>query len=113
LDDAPPDGPYDRGRELDVVELPVSWQRDDWPALGHTRGKGFADEAAVFRAWRESFDWMVGNREAGVFVLTTHPQVIGQARRLNRLEAFVEHVADTSDVEFARCSEVAADFREA
>ena len=111
IDEAPPDEPYDRGRELDVVEIPVSWHRDDWPALAHSRGKGVADEAAVFRAWRESFDWMVRNVDEGAFVLTTHPQVIGQARRVERLEAFIEHVADTPDVRFARCEEVAAEFR--
>jgi peptidoglycan/xylan/chitin deacetylase (PgdA/CDA1 family) len=112
VDDAPPDGPYDRGRELDVVELPVSWHRDDWPALGHSRGKGVADEAAVFRDWRESFDWMVRNVDDGVFVLTMHPQVIGRGHRIERLEGFVEHVAGRPDVEFARCAEVAAEFRE-
>ena len=111
VDEAPTDGPYDRGRDLNVVELPVSWHRDDWPALGYSRGKGVADEAAVFRAWRESFDWMVRNTDAGVFVLTTHPQVIGHGHRVERLAALVEHVADTPDVEFARCEAVAAEFR--
>jgi peptidoglycan/xylan/chitin deacetylase (PgdA/CDA1 family) len=113
VDEAPPDGPYARGRDLGVVELPVSWGLDDWPALAHSRGKGFANEAAVFRAWRESFDWMVRNVEGGVFVLTTHPQVVGRGRRLERLEALVEHVADTPDTRFARCGEVAAEFRDA
>ena len=113
VDNAPLDGPYDPGRELDVVELPVSWQRDDWPALAHARGKGFADEAAVFRAWRESFEWMVENLDAGVFVLTMHPQVIGRASRFGRLAALVERVADTPGVAFARCGEVAAEFRDA
>jgi hypothetical protein len=55
---------------------------------------------------------MVRNTEDGVFVLTTHPQVIGHGHRIERLEAFVEHVADTPNVRFARCAEVAAEFRE-
>lgn len=112
VDDAPADGPYDRGRKLDVVELPVSWHRDDWPALAHSPGKGFTDEAAVFRDWRERFDWMVGNVEEGVFVLTMHPQVIGQGHRVERLGAFVEYVAGTPEARFARCGEVAAGFRD-
>jgi peptidoglycan/xylan/chitin deacetylase (PgdA/CDA1 family) len=112
VDDASPDTPYDRGRELDVVELPVSWQRDDYPPFSFSRGKGFADEAAVFRTWRESFDWMTRNTADGTFVLTMHPQIIGQAHRLARLEDLVAHVSDTPGVEFAQCGEVAADFRD-
>jgi peptidoglycan/xylan/chitin deacetylase (PgdA/CDA1 family) len=112
-DEAPGDAPYDRGRELEIVEIPVSWHRDDWPALGHSRGKGVADEAAVFRAWRESFEWMVRNTEAGVFVLTMHPQVIGQAHRIMRLEALIQHMSTKPGVEFKLMDTVAEEWREA
>jgi peptidoglycan/xylan/chitin deacetylase (PgdA/CDA1 family) len=95
---APADAPYERGTETDIVEVPVSWQRDDFPAFAFSRDRGFTNERSVFRQWREQFDWMVDNVEEGVFVLTMHPQVIGQAHRIDRLESFVEHVANAPNV---------------
>lgn len=109
-DSAPVDGPYERGEPYDVLELPVSWGRDDWPAFGFSSGKGFVDEAAIFRQWREQFDWMADNVEGGVFVLTMHPQVSGEAHRVQRLAEFVEHVQRHETAGFATCSEVAGSF---
>ncbi|MDX1745803.1 MAG: polysaccharide deacetylase family protein, partial [Halobacteriales archaeon] len=44
---APPEGAYDPGEPTDLLELPVSWQRDDFPPLGYTGGTWVGDEAAV------------------------------------------------------------------
>jgi len=110
---APADAPFERGTETDIVEVPVSWQRDDFPAFAFNRKRGYANEKAVFRQWREQFDWMVDNVDDGVFVLTMHPQVIGQSHRLARLESFVEHVSDTPGVAFETVAEVADRFRSA
>ncbi|ELZ78963.1 hypothetical protein C456_01547 [Haloferax volcanii DSM 14919] len=110
---APADAPFERGTETDIVEVPVSWQRDDFPAFAFNRKRGYANEKAVFRQWREQFDWMVDNVDDGIFVLTMHPQVIGQSHRLVRLESFVEHVADTPGVAFETVAEVADRFRSA
>ena len=97
---APADGPFERGTETELVEVPVSWQRDDFPAFAFNRERGYANERAIFRQWREQFDWMIEHVDGGVFVLTMHPQVIGQSHRLERLESFVQHVADTPNVAF-------------
>ncbi|MFB6087974.1 MAG: polysaccharide deacetylase [Haloarculaceae archaeon] len=105
-DDAPVDEPYDRGEPTDLVEIPVSWQRDDFPPLAFTGDRGFVDEAAVFRSWREQFDWMRESVDGGVYVLTMHPQVMGQGHRLQRLDDLLEHVADAG-AEFATCGTVA------
>ena len=105
------DAPYERGEETDMVEVPVSWQRDDFPPFVY-RGNGFVDEAAVFRAWREKFDWMYENVDAGVFVLTMHPQVIGHSNRIARLEELIEHVESRPEVEFSTVSVAVEEFRE-
>ncbi|MFC7203076.1 polysaccharide deacetylase [Haloferax namakaokahaiae] len=97
---APADGPFERGTETELVEVPVSWHRDDFPAFAFNRERGYTNERAIFRQWREQFDWMVEHVDGGVFVLTMHPQVIGHGHRLDRLESFIEHVADTPSVEF-------------
>ncbi len=110
-DTAPADGPYEQGETFDLVELPVSWGRDDYPPFAHSPGKGAVDERAVYRQWREQLDWMADYVNDGVFVLTMHPQVSGKSHRVQRLEDFIEHVRGHGRMSFATCSEVAAAVR--
>ena len=115
--EAPPDGPYVRGEPTDIVELPVSWQRDDWPPLTFTWARphrmGYVPEDSIFQRWYDQFDWMYENVDDGVFILTMHPQVMGQAHRIMRLEALVQHMATKPDVEFKLMDTVAEEWREA
>jgi peptidoglycan/xylan/chitin deacetylase (PgdA/CDA1 family) len=115
--EAPPDGPYVRGEPTDIVELPVSWQRDDWPPLTFTWARphrmGYVPEDSIFQRWYDQFDWMYENVEDGVFILTMHPQVMGQAHRLMRLEALVQHMSTKPGVEFKLMDTVAEEWREA
>nr|WP_027119278.1 polysaccharide deacetylase [Natronorubrum tibetense] len=113
---APEDGAYDRGEPTDIVELPVSWQRDDWPALTFTWARphrmGYVSEDSLFQRYYDQFDWMHENVDDGVFILTLHPQVIGQAHRISRLEELIEHMNSKDDVEFEEMDAVATEFRE-
>ncbi|AUV81933.1 polysaccharide deacetylase [Salinigranum rubrum] len=115
--EAPPDGPYVRGEPTDIVELPVSWQRDDWPPLTFTWARphrmGYVPEDSIFQRWYDQFDWMYENVDDGVFILTMHPQVMGQAHRIMRLEALVQHMSTKPDVEFKLMDTVAEEWREA
>jgi len=104
------DGTYTSGEPTDIVELPVSWERDDYPVLAFDRRRGFADEAAVFRSWRRQFDALYDAEDSGVFVLTMHPQVMGRSHRLDRLADLIEHAAGKPGVRFATCRTVAAEF---
>ncbi|MEF8802559.1 MAG: polysaccharide deacetylase [Halolamina sp.] len=114
---APRDGPYDRGTRTDLVELPASWQRDDFPAFTYLWDRphrmGYVPEDSIFQKWHDQFDWMVEHVDDGVFVLTLHPQTIGHSHRLMRLEAFLQHVDDTDGGTFARMADVASDWRAA
>ena len=113
---APEDDPYDWGEATDIVELPVSWQRDDWPPLTFTWSRphrmGYVSEDSIFQRWYDQFDWMDENLDDGVFILTMHPQVIGQSHRLLRLEEFIQHIQTKPDVEFETMDAVASRFRE-
>jgi peptidoglycan/xylan/chitin deacetylase (PgdA/CDA1 family) len=112
---APEDDKYDRGEPTDIVELPVSWQRDDWPPLTFTWARphrmGYVSEDSIFRRWYDQFDWMYDNMDNGTFILTMHPQVMGQAHRISRLEEFIQHIKTKPDVEFALMDDVASDWR--
>ncbi|WP_459845152.1 polysaccharide deacetylase family protein [Halolamina salina] len=109
---APVDEPYEVGEPVGITEVPVSWQRDDYPALAFSGNRAFADEAAVFDHWRRQFDWMYeqyeGTRsgEGGVYVLTLHPQVSGRSPRPSMLRELIEHMAAKPGVEFATVGEV-------
>jgi peptidoglycan/xylan/chitin deacetylase (PgdA/CDA1 family) len=113
---APEDGPYDRGEPTDIVELPVSWQRDDWPALTFTWARphrmGYVSEDSLFQRYYDQFDWMHEHVDDGVFILTMHPQVIGQAHRISRLEELIQYMMQKDDVEFMEMDAVAQQFRE-
>jgi peptidoglycan/xylan/chitin deacetylase (PgdA/CDA1 family) len=122
-DEAPVDDAYD-AEPTDLVEVPVSWGRDDYPLLAFSAQRQRVAIEDAFAEWTESFDWMVehvpgavergvSEELGGVYVLTLHPQVIGRGHRLSRLGEFVDHVAAAGDVEFAEVGEVARAFRDA
>ena len=115
----PVDDPYEVGDPVGITEVPVSWQRDDYPALAFSGDRAFADEAAVFDHWRRQFDWMYENCEeprssgsrtqsgdGGVYVLTLHPQVSGRSPRPGMLAELLDHMDGKPGVEFARVSDV-------
>lgn len=110
---APPDAPYDSGDESDLLEFPVSWRRDDWPHLQMEKGLdtlgAAVDEERLFDSWRAQFDWMYDNVDGGVFNLTLHPQIIGQAPLPARLEALLEYMRSKPGVEFATFEGLAAE----
>jgi peptidoglycan/xylan/chitin deacetylase (PgdA/CDA1 family) len=112
---APEDDAYDRGEPTDIVELPVSWQRDDWPPLTFTWSRphrmGYVSEDSIFQRWYDQFDWMYENMDNGTFILTMHPQVMGQAHRISRLEEFIQHIQTKPGVEFKLMDDVASEWR--
>jgi peptidoglycan/xylan/chitin deacetylase (PgdA/CDA1 family) len=111
-----PDGPYLFGREVDLVELPVSWILDDFPHFEYVRlanrlSPGHSAPTKVEEIWRGEFDFMYRDVPGGVFTLTMHPQVIGRGHRMLMLERFVDYLAGHEGVRFATLSEAADAFR--
>ena len=110
--DVDPDEPYSTGPETALLEFPVSWHRDDWPAFqivpGHSMPATGFDEDAAVDLWERQFDWMRDHVEDGVFSLTFHPQVVAQPPRLESLAALVETMQSYDDVRFETYDAVAA-----
>lgn len=109
--DVDPDQPYEAGLETDIIEFPVSWHRDDWPAFQIVPGQSIPatglDEDAPFELWERQFDWMRETVEKGVFSLTFHPQVIAQPPRLDSLQVLVDSMQAHDDVVFETYDSVA------
>ncbi len=112
------DGPYLFGREVDLVEMPVSWVLDDFPhfeyvRLGNRLSPGLSAASKVEEIWRGEFDFMCRDVPGGVFTLTMHPQVIGRGHRMLMLERLIEHMKEGDGVQFSTLEQAAGTFRAA
>jgi len=89
-----------------IVEFPVSWYLDDWPAFEIDR----KPPSVVFETWKAQFDTFYDvediPEDLRVFSLTNHPSCIGHTYRLQVLEWLIEHMK-AYDVKFARMGDVA------
>lgn len=113
-----PDGPYRFGREVDLVEMPVSWLLDDFPHFEYLRvGErvypGLSAGPKVEEIWREEFDYMCAEVPSGVFTLTMHPQVIGRGHRMLMLDRLLDHMCSQSGVRFTTLAAASDAFRSA
>ena len=101
------DQPYHFGEPVDIVELPVTWGLDDFPAfefvsLPNQVLPGLRAPSQVYEIWAGDFDYMTANVPGGVYTLTMHPEVIGRGHRLLLLEKLIDHMVQTPGVRFER-----------
>lgn len=95
------------GEPSRVLEVPVSWYLDDFPALENLpRSVGMADTDGVLRRWIDLFDFAYQRVPGGVFTLTVHPQTIARGHHLLMFERFLDHVAGHDGVWFATISDI-------
>lgn len=110
------DRPYEliaNGKPTGLVELPVEWILDDWPFFqiswptGHVALRNGED---VYSIWKEEFD---GAYEEGtIYILTTHPQVIGHRYRMKMLDRLISYMKSKPGVWFATHEEIARHIRQ-
>ncbi len=110
------DAPYEFGRRVDLVELPFSWNLDDFPAFEYTASRlgvspGLADPERVYSIWAGEFEFLYNKLGTGVYTLTMHPQTIGRGHRLLMLEALLDHIQSHPGVRFCTMGEHAAAWR--
>ena len=112
-DVAAKDGPYIFGREVEMVELPVTWGLDDFPAFEWLYGvnQGLSAPSQVYERWAGDFDYLCDFVGAGVYCLTMHPQVIGRGHRLLMLNRLVEHMKERTGVSFRTMADVAHEWK--
>lgn len=101
------DDPYEidsGGQPTGIVELPVEWILDEAP-LVNPRGNAYESPRDLARVWMDEFD--VAYAEGGMFVLTTHPHLIGHRSRSVALEMLIDHIRSRPGVWFATHREAA------
>jgi len=93
----------------ELVELPVSWELDDWEQYAYLPrpgvGTGLENPAKVLDLWRSALD--AYRRHDALFVLTCHPFLTGRPTRIETLRRLVEHALSLGDVEFRSLRDVA------
>ena len=112
----PTDGPYEFGSVTDLLEIPVSWTLDDYPALEYLRTPqivmpGLRRPAEVFANWLDDVRYLLEETHDGVCVLTFHPQVMGRGHRMLAVRQLLEDL-QALGVRFARMDNVAQAWRE-
>lgn len=108
------DGPYEFGREVPIVELPVSWVLDDFPYFEFVRGanQGLRPASDVREIWAGEFEFFRSRTDGGCFTLTMHPQIIGRGHRLLMLESLLDEMMEQGAT-FVTLGEAAADWKAA
>lgn len=102
--------PYVFGETCDLVEVPVSWGLDDFPAFEYIPGQntGLKTPSEVEEIWRGEFDYAYANCAGGVYDLTMHPQVIGRGQRISMLERLIDYFGGHEGVAFVTLGDYVA-----
>lgn len=111
------DKAYQFGERVDLVEMPFSWNLDDFPAFEYTASRlgvspGLADPDRVYSIWAGEFQFLYEKLGAGVYILTMHPQTIGRGHRLLMLERLLDYFESHDGVRFETMADYAAKWRE-
>jgi peptidoglycan/xylan/chitin deacetylase (PgdA/CDA1 family) len=100
--------PY-RHTTHDLVELPVHWTLDDAPHFWFSLAswdRTIRTSTEVRVLWEEEYAGI--SALGGLFMLTTHPQIIGRPGRLLMLESFLGWVRDQPGARFSTARDLAA-----
>jgi len=107
------DAPYQFGRVTELVELPVTWGLDDFPAFEFSPrfSEGYRAPSAIEEIWRGDFDYALQHSDGGIFNLTLHPEVIGRGHRITMLERLIDHMRAQPGVRFATMGDYATQWK--
>jgi len=101
------DEPYEivrEGKPTGLIELPVEWILDDAPYFSRTGA--LPSPELIFKVYQDEFDQAYA--EGTMFMLTTHPQVIGHRSRIVHLEKLIAYIKSKPGVWFATAEEIAS-----
>ena len=108
------DQPAVWGKPCKLVEMPISWSLDDYPAFEFIRTKewilpGLRNYNAVLSNWLDDFNYMTRAVKWGVITYTFHPFVIGRGGRMLMLEKLIRKLKDGGAV-FTTLEDAAAEY---
>jgi len=92
--------PLVRGRETALIEMPISWSLDDYPAFEYMRlpngsvQQGLMNATAVLENFVDDFTYMTWVCDYGILTYTFHPHVIGRGHRMMMLERLIQRLIE-------------------
>ena len=103
------------GAPTALVEAPISWSLDDYPAFEFSQTRsgvlpGLMNAELVGQNWFADFRYMAGHYDWGVITYTMHPHVIGRGHRMLMLEGLIEKLA-AAGARFVTMEEAVAEYR--
>ncbi|HEY0233673.1 MAG TPA: polysaccharide deacetylase [Afipia sp.] len=108
------DGPLIFGELTRLVELPLSWNLDDFPHFEFLRTPtslmpGLMSANSVLQNWIDDFKYMHDIEEWGILTFVCHPYVIGRGHRMIFLENLIASLKKMNAV-FLSMREAAMEF---
>lgn len=109
--------PYEYGEETDIVEIPISWYRDDIPAMLFIKQPlyhaGYKSPKMMYEEYyKAQFEYLHNRRGAGVYTFTIHPDIHGLPHMINHFEDFIQYVKRHDGASFATLEEVAHKYKD-
>lgn len=108
------DRPPVLGPVTSLIEMPISWSLDDFPAFEYLRMPNYLQQGLkragdVLENWVDDFRYMTQVTEWGVLTYTFHPQVVGRGHRMLMLERLIQQLTELGAT-FVRLDEAAEEF---
>jgi peptidoglycan/xylan/chitin deacetylase (PgdA/CDA1 family) len=107
--------PFKFGSQTDLVQIPCSWYLDDLPPMMFVKASpnsyGFESPRHMVEMWKDRFDFLYYNYDYGIFPMTIHPDVSGQAHIIGAHERLINYFLSHEGVKFATVTEIAEDFK--
>ncbi len=99
-----------------LIEMPISWERDDAPHFQYLRmsnsvSQGLMRATDVLENWVDDFRYMVQTQEWGVLTYTLHSHVTGQGYCMLMVERLIRELRDLG-ADFVRMDAAAKEFAE-
>jgi peptidoglycan/xylan/chitin deacetylase (PgdA/CDA1 family) len=96
--------PLDKGKTVDIVEIPASWYLDDITPLmfikNFSNTFGFIPASEVMAMWYSQFQWMLKSVESEfrVFTITLHPDASGRSHVITELDKLIARITSVPKV---------------
>ncbi|MBO3680485.1 polysaccharide deacetylase [Streptomyces sp. NEAU-YJ-81] len=96
------------GAPSPILEFPVSWYLDDFPAGEYIPGvnQGLGSSEVMFQRFQDHFDYAYARESNPVLAITVHPQTVGRAHHILGLERLLDHMSGHDGVWFASLSDI-------
>jgi peptidoglycan-N-acetylglucosamine deacetylase len=91
--------PIRHGKDTGLIEMPISWSLDDYPAFEYSYSdnmlqQGLMNARLVGENWFDDFAYMRDHLDWGVLTYTFHPHIIGRGHRMMMLERLIGRLTE-------------------